>query len=49
MRVTSEDSKFPLVSKKMSKVLNFLNVEGGVCNDVTSIAINSAYNTAAAA
>ncbi|EJK45407.1 hypothetical protein THAOC_35979 [Thalassiosira oceanica] len=37
------------MSKKMSKVLNFVNVEGGVCNDVTSVAINSEYNIAAAA
>ena len=37
------------MSKSMSKVLNFVNIEGGVSHDVTSLALNTAYTNAAAA
>ena len=37
------------MSKSMSKVLNFVNIEGGVSHDVTTLAINSEYTSAAAA
>jgi len=37
------------MSTSMSKVLGFVNIAGGVSHDVTSIAINSNYNSAAAA
>ena len=33
----------------MSKVLNFVNIEGGVSHDVITLAINTAYANAAAA
>jgi hypothetical protein len=37
------------MSTKMAKVLNFVNIAGGVSSDVTNIAINTPYDTAAAA
>ena len=37
------------MSTNMAKVLNFVNIAGGVSSDVTNIAINTPYDTAAAA
>ena len=36
-------------STNMATVLNFVNIEGGVSSDITDIAINTPYDTAAAA
>jgi len=48
--ISSQLSEFSQgMSFSMSKVLNFVNVEGGVCHDITNIAINTEYANAAAA
>mmetsp|Transcript_36829 Transcript_36829/g.82805 ORF Transcript_36829/g.82805 Transcript_36829/m.82805 type:complete len:416 (-) Transcript_36829:347-1594(-) len=48
--ISSQLSEFSQgMSVSMSKVLNFVNVEGGVCHDITNIAINTEYANAAAA
>ena len=36
-------------STNMATVLNFVNIEEGVSSDITNIAINIPYDTAAAA